>query len=223
MKNFDPADGVYFFTGRAPDVFAIRIRVRRIAFMHQIVKEPAGDHHALVSYLFLERGRGRKMIKSPGARRYLNDNVLTFVIGVCRICYERDVRILVRCIFCAAIAGFLATRFDERNVTNDCRGFGVFESRAFRECFQCDTRIHCDRRLRAVFERINYIFPASRCRATMYFARRGKHRRREKQRENYDSNFDSTRVHCARSYHFVIAVWRAKEHNSSRKLLEYHS
>jgi len=28
--------------------------------------------------------------------------------------------------------------------------------------------------------------------------------------------------HCARSYHFVIALWRAKEHNSSRKLLEYH-
>jgi len=23
-------------------------------------------------------------------------------------------------------------------------------------------------------------------------------------------------------YHFVIAVWRAKEHNPSRKLLEYH-
>jgi hypothetical protein len=28
--------------------------------------------------------------------------------------------------------------------------------------------------------------------------------------------------HCARQYHFVIAVWRAKEHNPSRKLLEYH-
>jgi hypothetical protein len=28
--------------------------------------------------------------------------------------------------------------------------------------------------------------------------------------------------HCARSYHFVIAVWRAKEHNPWRKLLEYH-
>ena len=26
----------------------------------------------------------------------------------------------------------------------------------------------------------------------------------------------------ARSYHFVVAVWRAKEHNPSRKLLEYH-
>jgi hypothetical protein len=28
--------------------------------------------------------------------------------------------------------------------------------------------------------------------------------------------------HCARSYHFVVALWRAKEYNSSRKLLEYH-
>jgi 6,7-dimethyl-8-ribityllumazine synthase len=29
-------------------------------------------------------------------------------------------------------------------------------------------------------------------------------------------------VIAGRSYHFVIAVWRAKEHNPSRKLLEYH-
>jgi len=48
MKNFDPADRVNLFTSRAQDAFAIRIRVRRIAFMDQIVKEPAGDHHALV-------------------------------------------------------------------------------------------------------------------------------------------------------------------------------
>jgi hypothetical protein len=30
------------------------------------------------------------------------------------------------------------------------------------------------------------------------------------------------RIIAARSYHFVIAVWSAKEHNPSRKLLEYH-
>jgi len=30
------------------------------------------------------------------------------------------------------------------------------------------------------------------------------------------------RVIAACSYHFVIAVWRAKEHNPSRKSLEYH-
>jgi len=48
MKNLDPADRVQFFTSRAPDAFAVRIRVRRIAFMHRIVKEPSGDHHALV-------------------------------------------------------------------------------------------------------------------------------------------------------------------------------
>jgi tetratricopeptide (TPR) repeat protein len=31
-----------------------------------------------------------------------------------------------------------------------------------------------------------------------------------------------SRVIAPRSYHFVIAVWRAKEHNPSRKLLGYH-
>jgi hypothetical protein len=30
------------------------------------------------------------------------------------------------------------------------------------------------------------------------------------------------RIIAARSYHFVIAVWSAKEHNPSRKLLEYY-
>jgi hypothetical protein len=30
------------------------------------------------------------------------------------------------------------------------------------------------------------------------------------------------RVICGLFNHFVIAVWRAKEHNPSRKLLEYH-
>ena len=48
MENFDAADRVNLFTSQAPDAVAIRIRIRRIAFMHQIVKEPAGDHHALV-------------------------------------------------------------------------------------------------------------------------------------------------------------------------------
>jgi hypothetical protein len=31
-----------------------------------------------------------------------------------------------------------------------------------------------------------------------------------------------SRVIAPRPYHFVIAVWRGKEHNPSRKLLEYH-
>jgi hypothetical protein len=48
MKNFDPGDRVNFFTSRSPDFLAIRIRVRRIARMHGIVKEPAGDHDTLV-------------------------------------------------------------------------------------------------------------------------------------------------------------------------------
>jgi hypothetical protein len=48
MENFDPADGVNFFTGRAPDFLAMWIRVRGIAFMHRVIKEPAGDHHALM-------------------------------------------------------------------------------------------------------------------------------------------------------------------------------
>ena len=48
MKNFDPADRANFFAGCAPDFLAIRICVRRIACIHGIVKEPAGDHHALV-------------------------------------------------------------------------------------------------------------------------------------------------------------------------------
>jgi hypothetical protein len=43
---------------------------------------------------------------------------------------------------------------------------------------------------------------------------------------SWDSNFlaivNVARLICARSYHFVIAVWRAKEHNRSRKLLEYY-
>ncbi len=46
MEKFNPADTVNFFASRAPDVFAMRIRIRRIAFMHRIVKEPAGDHHS---------------------------------------------------------------------------------------------------------------------------------------------------------------------------------
>jgi hypothetical protein len=31
-----------------------------------------------------------------------------------------------------------------------------------------------------------------------------------------------SRVIALVQYHFVIAVWRAKEHNPTRKLLEYH-
>lgn len=31
----------------------------------------------------------------------------------------------------------------------------------------------------------------------------------------------NSNAHCARSYDFVIALWRAKEHSPSRKLLEY--
>ena len=48
MKYFDPANWVNFFTSRAPDAFAVRIRVRGIALMHRIVKEPTGDCHSLV-------------------------------------------------------------------------------------------------------------------------------------------------------------------------------
>jgi len=48
MKNFDPADGVNFFTGQTPDLAAMWVRRRSIMFMHRIVKEPTGDHHALV-------------------------------------------------------------------------------------------------------------------------------------------------------------------------------
>ncbi len=48
MKNFDAADRVNLFTSQAPDLSAIRIRIRRIAFMDQVVKEPAANHHALV-------------------------------------------------------------------------------------------------------------------------------------------------------------------------------
>ncbi len=66
------------------------------------------------------------MIKSPGARRYFNDNMLTFIFGVCEVCYQRDVRIFVRCVLCAAIAG--------------CGGLVVIKSVAVRESFQCDVR-----------------------------------------------------------------------------------
>ena len=48
MKNFDPADRVNLFAGQAPDLVAMGIRIRRIALMHQIVKQPAADQDALV-------------------------------------------------------------------------------------------------------------------------------------------------------------------------------
>jgi hypothetical protein len=80
MKNLGPADRVNFFTSRTPDAFAMRIRIRRIGFIHRVVEEPSGNHHALVKYLLVERSRGRKMVKSPSARSYFDDNVLTFVI-----------------------------------------------------------------------------------------------------------------------------------------------
>ena len=56
------------------------------------------------------------MITSAAARRYFNDNVLTFVIGICEVCYKRDVRICARCTFCAAIAAFRVTRFHESDI-----------------------------------------------------------------------------------------------------------
>jgi hypothetical protein len=149
------------------------------------------------------------MIKSPGARRYFNDNVLTFVIGVCGICYERDVRILVRCIFCFAIAGFRSARFYKRDVTNNCCGFVVIKSGTIRESFQCDARIDCARRLGAIFKRIECVFLRATFRATMYSAWSGVYQRGEKQWEdcNRCSHFRaSVRPH---SYHFVIAVWNA--------------
>ncbi len=121
------------------------------------------------------------MITPPTARRNFNDDVLAFVIGVCEICYQRDMRVHVRCICCATIAGFRAARLYERNVTNDCRGFAVLKSRALRECFQCDARIDCGRRLGAILKGIEYIFPSPGFRASVYSARNGIDRRREKQ------------------------------------------
>lgn len=50
MKNFDATDRVNFFTRRAPDFFAIWIRIRGIGLMDQIVKEPAGNHYPFVQY-----------------------------------------------------------------------------------------------------------------------------------------------------------------------------
>ena len=75
------------------------------------------------------------MIKSPGAGRHFDNNVLTFVIDVCGICYERDVRVLVRCIVCFSIAGFRSARFYKCYVTNNCCGFVVIISDAVREFF----------------------------------------------------------------------------------------
>ena len=48
MKHLDPADRVNLFAGCAPDFLAVGIRVRRIACMHGVIKDPAGHHHALV-------------------------------------------------------------------------------------------------------------------------------------------------------------------------------
>lgn len=48
MKNFDSSNTVNFFTGRAPDAFAVRLRVGHIAGVDQIGKQPTGNHHALV-------------------------------------------------------------------------------------------------------------------------------------------------------------------------------
>jgi hypothetical protein len=47
-KNFDPADRMNLLTGQPPDLAAMGIRGRSVVFMHRIVKEPTGDHHALV-------------------------------------------------------------------------------------------------------------------------------------------------------------------------------
>ncbi len=87
MNNLNPGDRVNLFTSQAPDLVAIGIRGRRITLMHQIVEQPSGDHDALVLYLRLERCCGRQMIKPSASRRYFNDNVLSFIIGICGIGY----------------------------------------------------------------------------------------------------------------------------------------
>ena len=38
MKNFNSTDRVNLFAGQAPDLVALRIRIRCIALMHQIVQ-----------------------------------------------------------------------------------------------------------------------------------------------------------------------------------------
>ena len=48
MKNFDSSNRVNFFTDRAQDAFAVRVRVGHIAGVYQIGKQPTGNHHALV-------------------------------------------------------------------------------------------------------------------------------------------------------------------------------
>ena len=67
MKNFDSSNTVNFFTGRAPDAFAVRLRVGHIAGVDQIEKQPTGNHHALVQYLLLKRRCGREMIELSAA------------------------------------------------------------------------------------------------------------------------------------------------------------
>ena len=121
------------------------------------------------------------MITLPGSGRHFNDNVLTFVIGVCGICYERDVRILVRCIFCFAIAGFRSARFYKCDVTNNCCGFGILVPRSSREFFQRDERIDGAWRLGAVLKRVERIFPTSTVCVTVYPARSAMRRRGEEQ------------------------------------------
>jgi hypothetical protein len=39
----------------------MRVRIRRIGFMHRVVKEPSGNHDALVQYLLVERCSGREI------------------------------------------------------------------------------------------------------------------------------------------------------------------
>jgi hypothetical protein len=57
------------------------------------------------------------MITPPGARRYFNDNVLTFIVGLNRACYQRDVGILVRFILRFTIGRFRIAKFYECDVT----------------------------------------------------------------------------------------------------------
>ena len=76
MKNFDATDRVNFFTRRAPDFFAIWIRIRGIGLMDQIVKEPAGNHYPFVQYTLGEKAALMGIMGDRQARH--NANVTAF-------------------------------------------------------------------------------------------------------------------------------------------------
>ena len=46
IKEIDSSDVMDFYTGQAPDVFAVRVRIGCIGGVHRIVKQSVGNHHA---------------------------------------------------------------------------------------------------------------------------------------------------------------------------------